>query len=70
MPISVYDLCRLAGELAGEHGVQARDYARCAYYTLEAEGDLERANFWFLLSVLVDDVVAHRIDPDHLPTLQ
>jgi hypothetical protein len=70
MAISVYDLCRLAGDLAMEHGIQARDYARSAYYTLEAEGDLERADFWFTLSVLVDDIVAKRLDPDHIPTLQ
>lgn len=69
MPISVYDLYRLAGDLAGEHGVEARDYARSAYYMLEAEGDLERAEFWFTLSVLVDDVVANRIDPDRFPSI-
>lgn len=69
-PISVFDLCRLASELADEHGVEARDYARSAYYTLEAQGDFERAHFWFTLSVLVDDVVANRMDPERIPTIQ
>ena len=70
MPISVHDLCILAGELAYEHGSEARDYARSAYYTLEAQGDFERADFWFTLSVLVDDVVTKRIDPECIPTIQ
>ena len=69
MPISAQNLCRLAGELAAEHGVLARDYARRAFRTLESEGDPERARFWFLLSVLVDDVMLHRLDPDNVPTI-
>lgn len=70
MPISVRKLCRLAGELATEHGVEARDYARRAYVELEADGDRERAQFWFVLSVLVDDVIMHRVAADELPTIQ
>jgi hypothetical protein len=70
MPISAQNLCRLAGELATEHGVLARDYARRAFRTLEAEGDTERAHFWFMLSILVDDVMLHRLDPDNAPTIQ
>ena len=69
MPISAHKLCRLAAELASEHGVAARDYARRAYLTLDAEGDKERARFWFALSILLDDVVMHRLDPERLPTI-
>jgi hypothetical protein len=70
MPISAQTLCRLAGELASEHGVLALDYARRAYRSLESEGDQERAYFWFMLSILVDDVMLHRLDPECMPTLQ
>ena len=69
MPISAQNLCRLAGELAAEHGVLALDYARRAYRTLEVEGETDRAKFWFTLSILVDDVMAHRLDPDSIPTI-
>ncbi len=70
MPISAQNLCRLAGELAAEHGVLALAYARRAYRTLDSEGETDRAQFWFMLSILVDDVMAHRIDPDAGPTIQ
>lgn len=69
MPISAQNLCRLAGELAAEHGVLAVDYARRAYRTLEYEGEMDRARFWFTLSILVDDVMAHRLDPEIIPTI-
>lgn len=70
MPISAQNLCRLAGELAEEHGVLALDYARRAYRTMEFEGDADRALFWFTLSILVDDVMMHRIDPYSIQTIQ
>lgn len=70
MPISAHVLCQLAGELAAEHGALALDYARRAYRTLETEGDTDRAHFWFTMSILVDDVMTHRIDPDSGPTIQ
>ena len=70
MPISAHRLCRLAAQLADEHGVLARDYARRAYMALEADGDSERAQFWLTLSILVEDVVLHRLDSDHAPTIQ
>lgn len=58
------DLCQLAAELASEHGSDAVDYARRAVVTLECEGEGERAQFWFALSILLDDIVAQRVDPD------
>ncbi|HUO98114.1 MAG TPA: hypothetical protein VMU01_05575 [Rhizomicrobium sp.] len=69
MAISAHRLCILAAQLAREHGALARDYARRASFSLEADGDKERARFWMSLSVLVEDVVLHRIDPDHTPTI-
>jgi hypothetical protein len=69
MAISAHKLCRLAAQLASEHGVAARDYARRAYLELETDGYRDHAKFWFTLSVLLDDVVAHRTDPERLPTI-
>lgn len=69
MRISAGDLCILASELAAEHGLIARDYARRACASLEAEGERERARFWFALSVLLDDIAQHRLDPDRAPTI-
>ncbi|MBS0272880.1 MAG: hypothetical protein JSR55_00440 [Proteobacteria bacterium] len=54
----------MAAELASEHGSDAVDYARRAVVTLECEGEGERAQFWFALSILLDDIVAQRVDPD------
>jgi hypothetical protein len=64
MTVSAQNLCRLAGELAAEHGLLARDYAQRAYRTLESEGHYDRAAFWFALAILVDDVMVHGLDPD------
>ena len=58
------DLCQLAAELAFEHGEDAVDYARRAVVALECEGEDERAQFWFALSILLDDIVTQRVDPD------
>jgi hypothetical protein len=40
------------------------DYARRAVVALECEGEDERAQFWFALSILLDDIVTQRVDPD------
>ena len=58
------DLCLLAADLALEHGSDAVDYARRATLSLEAEGSLDRAQFWFTLSVLLDDILSQRFDPE------
>ena len=58
------DLCQLAADLALEHGDDAADYARRATVFLEAEGSLDRAQFWFTLSILLDDILAQRFDPE------
>jgi hypothetical protein len=54
----------LAGDLADEHGPAASDYASRAVMTLEAEGAHERAQFWFVMLVLLGDINSGRIDPD------
>jgi hypothetical protein len=58
------NLYRLASDLAEEHGAEACDYASRAVMTLEAEGQHDRAHFWFVMLVLLGDVISHRVDPD------
>jgi len=65
MPIATSELCRLAGHLAQEHGASALAYARREATCLEADGAVDRAEFWFALSVLLDDILAQRLDPGH-----
>jgi hypothetical protein len=64
MVMTTGNLYRLASDLAEEHGAQACDYASRAVMTLEAEGQHDRAQFWFVILVLLDDVISHRVDPD------
>ena len=64
MAMTTGNLYRLASDLAEEHGPQAYDYASRAVMTLEAEGQHDRAQFWFVMLVLLGDVISHRIDPD------
>lgn len=58
------DLCQLAAELALEHGPRALEYARRATWQFECEGAMDRARFWNAIAVLLDDIAAHRLDPD------
>ena len=58
------DMYRLASDFADEFGDNASDYAYRAVVSFEAEGEGDRAYFWFLLLVMMGDIVAHRIDPD------
>jgi len=58
------DLCELAADLASEHGAYAVDFARRAVVSLEDEGNSDRASFWHALSVLLDDILAQRLDPE------
>jgi hypothetical protein len=64
MAMTTGNLYRLASDLAEEHGAQACDYASRAVMTLEAEGQHDRAQFWFVILVLLGDVISHRVDPD------
>jgi hypothetical protein len=58
------DLCQLAADLALEYGSDALELAQGAIVTLTLEGESERLHFWRSLSVLLDDIFAHRLDPD------
>lgn len=64
MAMTTGDLYRLANDLAAEHGPAASDYASRAVMTLEAEGAHDRAQFWFLMLVLLADINSGRIDPE------
>jgi hypothetical protein len=58
------DLCHLAAELASEHGPAALDYARRAIVEFESVGATDRAQFWTVLSILLDDIMTQRLDPE------
>jgi len=64
MELNAGDLCRLAADLQAEHGDAARDYARRAVVSFQCEGAIERARFWFTLSVFLDDIALQRLDPE------
>lgn len=64
MPVSAQYMCWLAGEFAALHGLMAVDIARRAYRTHDTEGDEPGAEFWLAMSILVDDVVRHRLDTE------
>jgi hypothetical protein len=64
MAMTTGDLYRLASDLAQEHGASASDYASRAAVTLEAEGSHERAQFWFLMLILLGDINSGRVDPE------
>jgi len=63
------DMYRLASDFAEEHGNEACDYAYRAVICFEAEGEGERAYFWFLLLVMMGDIVSRRIDPNGIITI-
>jgi hypothetical protein len=64
MELNARDFCRLAADLTAEHGDAARDYARRAVVSFESEGAEDRARFWFLLGVFLDDIALQRLDPE------
>lgn len=64
MQLNAGDLCRLAADLQAEHGDAARDYAQRAIVSFRSEGALDRATFWFTLSVFLDDIALRRLDPE------
>ena len=69
MTMTTGELYRLAFDLAAEHGKAASEYASRAVMTLEAEGAHERAQFWFLMLILLGDINSGRIDPDAFITI-
>lgn len=54
----------MASDFAEEHGADACDYAYRAVVCFEAEGEGEKAHFWFLLLVMLGDIASHRLNPD------
>ncbi len=58
------DFCHLAAELVSEHGEVALAYARRATVEFASTGALDRAQFWYVLALFLDDIMAQRIDPD------
>jgi hypothetical protein len=69
MQLNAGDMCRLAADLAEEHGLAALDYARRAVVSFESEGESDRAQFWFMLSVFLDDIMLQRLDPEEPITI-
>lgn len=67
--LSTQDMVRLASDFADEHGANACDYAYRAVLSFEAEGEGERAYFWFLLLVMLGDIASHRLDPEAALTI-
>jgi hypothetical protein len=63
------DIYRLASDFAEEHGANACDYAYRAVICFEAEGEGDRAYFWFLLLVMLGDIASHRIPPGSAITI-
>ena len=67
--LTISDMYRLASDFAEEHGDDACDYAYRAVISFEAEGEGERAYFWFLLLVMLSDIASHRLDPEAALTI-
>ena len=57
------EIMRLASDFAEEHGADACDYAYRAVVSFEAEGEGERAYFWFLLLIMLGDIASNRVNP-------
>ncbi len=64
MELNAAELFPLAADLACEHGEAARDYARRAVAAFDSEGETERARFWHVLGVFLDDIALRRLDPE------
>jgi hypothetical protein len=58
------EFCDLAAELASEHGDAALVYAQRASAEFASVGADDRAAFWYALSLFIDDIMNHRLDPD------
>ena len=63
------EIMRLASDFAEEHGADACDYAYRAVVSFEAEGEGERAYFWFLLLVMLGDIATQRLNPNGTLTI-
>lgn len=63
------EIMRLASDFADEHGDNACDYAYRAVVSFEAEGEGERAYFWFLLLIMLGDIASNRVNPSSVLTI-
>ncbi len=69
MQLSANDLCRLAADLADEHGPGAMDFARRAVVSFEAEGANDRARFWLTLCIFLNDIAEYGLNPNRPVTI-
>ncbi len=67
--LSTGEIMRLASDFAEEHGANACDYAYRAVVSFEAEGEGERAYFWFLLLIMLGDIASHKINANGVLTI-
>jgi hypothetical protein len=67
--LTARDMVRLAADFAEEHGAHASDFAYRAVISFEADGEPDRAYFWFLMLVMLGDIACKRIQPDAAITL-
>ena len=58
------DFRDLAVELASEHGDAALVYARRATVEFASDGAMDRAQFWYVLALFLDDIISERMDPE------
>ena len=63
------EIMRLAYDFAEEHGANASDYAYRAVVSFEAEGEGERAYFWFLLLIMLGDIASNRVNSNGVLTI-
>ena len=63
------EIMQLASDFAEEHGTDACDYAYRAVVSFEAEGEGERAYFWFLLLIMLGDIASNRLNPGGVLTI-
>lgn len=63
------DLRDLAADLVHEHGPAILSIALRASAEHACDGREEHAHFWYALSLLLDDIIHERLDPNRPLTL-
>jgi len=63
------DMRDLAAELVHEHGPTILQIALRASAEYACDGCEQGAHFWYALSLLLDDILQARVDPDRPLTL-
>lgn len=69
MTVAAPHLFGIAQEFADLHGDLAVEIARRAYRMSDQEGDGEGAQFWFVMTILVSDVLDHGPLPYGSPSI-